>query len=156
MSKFKCIALGFLVALAFAGAGYGHLDTLMQVLEGPEVVKVFEAEGLPGIPPDRIIDDAKATGGKAVIASVDNPVFELDLGNLDIGAYSIYVVGRITGEDAFVGAVKNIRKPLYLKMDINAGVQGKPETHILYAPYETEYEWMSRIYFNAPERRNYR
>jgi len=114
-------------ALLLATPVSAHIDTLTQVLAGSRVLKTFEAEVLPNVPAEAILEDARATGGRAVHAMIGKPVFALDLGTLDVGCYAVYLVGKVTDPSAYADGG---RKPLYLKLAVNSEPDGRVSEHI--------------------------
>ena len=140
-----------LATLALAAESKAHLDTLMQVENPPPLVKEFEADQCPGVPADLFVKDTQATGGVAVRASVGTPSFGVDFGELDRGMYVVYVVARVTGQEAMSGA---FYKPLNIVMDLKTA-DGSTERWGMRVPFNDEYNEIAHLYFHAPVKGSY-
>lgn len=165
LSLFRCLFPVLLAALAYPARA--HVDSLAQVLnETDSLVQTHEAEALPTVGRAEPVDDADASGGKAVALRGPGAGFRLDLGRLDYGIYVVYVAGKVREADAMIVAEANRSalvsssvqtKPLFLTLTLNSGVGGRIERHTVRAPYSPHgyYEYMAKLFFHAPESREY-
>jgi len=140
----------FVLSLA-ASPAFAHLDTLMQVLAPPPLVKEFEAENLPGVPLELIVKDPEAQGALAVRAAPHTPVFRVDLGELERGMYVIYIIAKVTDPNAWVGEEL---KPLNIALRLQ-GPGDLSEFWSMRCPFDMRYHDVARLYLHAPEKGRY-
>lgn len=162
----KCLPKVLLIFLGIPSISLAHIDELAQVLQPDPLVKAFEAESTPHSGKIKTVDDPKARGTKAVVFEEENSGLQLDFGELQIGMYCVWVCAKVIDEKAVVASVdlKQLAtsgtqiKPLYFQLSVNSGVGAKSEIHRMRVPFslQQQYEYIARIYFHAPEQRDYR
>ncbi|MDA0839890.1 MAG: hypothetical protein O3B01_17370 [Planctomycetota bacterium] len=81
---------------------------------------------------------------------VGTPEFELDLGELNIGLYTIRVIAAVAPEQ-----VKDFRLPAFLRMSVNDGLLGETSNYRLRIGYCEEFYSVAEFYFYAPAKRPY-
>lgn len=89
---------------------------------------------------------------QVVHATIGKPVFGLDLGTLDIGLYTVRVIGAVPGNPT------GYRPPLYFDCQVN-DQPGQPQALSRYrvrVGYVDEFYSLAEFYFYAPEKRAYR
>jgi len=94
--------------------------------------------------------DVKNRPVPVVRCRAGTPGFALDCGTLDRGMYVISVVGAVETSQLSIH-----RKPLYLWMSVNDGVQGEVNHYRLRLGYCDQFYSVAEVYFHAPSRRNY-
>jgi len=82
---------------------------------------------------------------------VRDPIFALDLGELDIGLYAVRIIGAVE-----TAKLRRFREPLYLTMRINDGPKGEVSTYRLRVGYVDDFYSIAEFYFHALEKRAYR
>ncbi len=138
-------------AFALAGGAAGHLDTLMQIENPPPLVKEFDAAACPGIPAEARVKEPEALHGVAIRARVGAPVFRVDFGELDRSFYVVYVLARVTTDDAWV---EGWLRPLNVRMELR-GPGDTRETWGVRAAFDKDYNDVARFYFHVPARGHY-
>ncbi len=83
--------------------------------------------------------------------ALGDPAFELDLGELDRGMYAVRIVGAVETEQ-----VERHRKPLYIRMTVNDGLNGEQSSYRQRCGYVDEFYSFVEFFFHAPEKRQYR
>lgn len=86
-----------------------------------------------------------------VRANAAGPVFQLNLGELDVGVYAVRVVGAVE-----TGQLKSMRLPLFLRMTVNDGLGGETNAYRIRIGYVDEFYSVAELYFHAPSKRAYR
>lgn len=87
----------------------------------------------------------------AMRCSPGDPVFDLDLGTLDIGCYVVRVIAAVKTED-----IEQYRKPVYVDLKVN-DQPGGGESHYRHrVPYWDDFYAVTELYFNADEKRAYK
>ncbi len=81
---------------------------------------------------------------------VGAPEFNLDLGELGIGLYTVRVIAAVAPEQ-----VKDFRMPAFLRMSVNDGIQGETSSYRLRIGYCEEFYSVAEFYFHAPAKRAY-
>ena len=76
------------------------------------------------------------------------PVFTLDCGDLAAGMYCLSVVGAVETRD-----IQRHRKPLYLRVRVNDGLDGEVSTCRMRIGYVDQFYSVAEIYFHTPEKR---
>lgn len=142
-----------------------HLDTLTQVIEPDPLVRAFEAEALPRLGTVEAVEDIAASGRQAVVLKGEGAGLKVDLGDLGVGMHALYLVAKVTQENAWEKGVRNVAasvydgsvqgRPLYVQLRVNSGVGGTWEEHRLRVPFDKQFVHMVRIYFHTPEARAY-
>ncbi len=79
------------------------------------------------------------------------PVFDLDLGTLDIGCYVVRVIALVRTED-----IEQFRKPVYVELRVNDRPGGGESVYRHRVPYWDDFYAVTEIYINADEKRAYR
>ena len=79
-----------------------------------------------------------------------DPVFKLDLGELDVGMYALRVVGAVE-----TARLRRFRDPLFLRLTINDGLKNETTTYRIRTGYVDEIYSVGDFYFHAPEKRKY-
>jgi len=151
-------AVGVVVGVA-AWAGVtarAHTDTLCQVMTPDPLVRAFEAESLPTIGKTGVVEDRRATGGKAVVLEGEGAGLRVDMGRLGVGMHCLYLAAKVTEKDAFISGKGLETKPLYVHLRVNDQPGGGVTEHRVRVPYRDDFEYMTRIYFHTPEEREYR
>lgn len=85
-----------------------------------------------------------------VRAKLNDPEFQLDLGELPVGLYCVRVVGAVETEE-----LQPFRKPIFIRFDINDGADGETQTYRVRINYVDEFYSVAEIYFHAAEARAY-
>jgi len=160
------VTLFCIVSSSFISRVAAHIDEVVQVMRPDPVVKTFEAENLPAIGELNSASDALARGGAAVSISKVGDGFELDLGELPIGIYSVWVAAKVTDENAVEDSINLKRlaadtqqtKPLYLELHVNSANDGSVQEHRMRVPFSKvpQFEYISKMYFHAPQQRHYK
>jgi hypothetical protein len=78
------------------------------------------------------------------------PVLRLDLGHLDHGLYAVRVIGAVETDE-----IQAFRKPLFMRMTVNDGLDGQTHAYRLRLGYCDEFYSVAEFYFHAPQRRRY-
>lgn len=81
---------------------------------------------------------------------INDPVIELDLGELEPGLYAVRVIGAVETDH-----LRSFRRPLYLESWINDREDGGESHYRLRLGYVDEFYSVAEIYFHAPETRQY-
>jgi hypothetical protein len=79
------------------------------------------------------------------------PVFDLDLGTLDLGLYVLRVIGAVPTEQ-----LRSFREPLYLDARVNDGLAGETSFYRVRLGYVDEFYGIGEVFFHAVEKRAYR
>lgn len=137
------------------GVSVAHIDMLSQVIEPDPLVRSFEAESLPALGKTTVVDDPRATGGKAVALGGEGAGFKVDLGRLGVGMHCLYLAAKVTDADMYIQNKGPESKPLYFHLRVNDQPGGGVTEHRVRVPYSGDYEYMTRIYFHTPEERAY-
>jgi len=82
---------------------------------------------------------------------VKAPVFQLDLGALDIGMYAVRVIAAVETRQ-----LRTFRRPAFLRMRVNDGLNGEVNEYRKRIGYCDEFYSVCEFYFHAPRRRQYR
>ncbi|MHC4398451.1 MAG: hypothetical protein ACYTG0_02090 [Planctomycetota bacterium] len=82
---------------------------------------------------------------------VDAPVLRIDLGELDEGLYTVRVVGAVETDQ-----LRPFRKPLFMRMTVNDGLDGRTSQYRLRLGYCDEFYSVAEFFFHATARRPYR
>lgn len=94
-----------------------------------------------------------------VRAKVRNPVFKLDLDELEIGLYCVRMIGAVApvqGREIIAGKVNSIvRLPLFVTLKVNDGIGGETSAYRQRCGYQDEFYSLSELYFHAPAKRRY-
>ncbi|MHC4872049.1 MAG: hypothetical protein ACYTFY_09405 [Planctomycetota bacterium] len=155
----------FFSFILFTASLTAHNDTLCQVIKPDPLVKGFEAEDLSMFGKAKVVKDEKASAGKAVHLSDVKSGFKLKLGKLPVGMHVIFLNAKVTDEAAWYegkvskgsyNAQARRRKTLTFKLKVNSKNDGSTEEYLLRVPFSDRYEYMTKIYFHTPEKRNYR
>jgi len=77
------------------------------------------------------------------------PVFQLDLGELDVGIYAVRVVGAIE-----TAKLRRFREPLYLRFKVNDGPNGESGSYRIRCGYVDEFYSVAEFYFHALAKRH--
>jgi hypothetical protein len=134
------------IVLAFAtGVATAHLDTMMQIENPPPLVKEFDAAKCPGVPAESLVKDPAALRGTAVRARVGAPVFRVDFGELERGMYVVYLLARVTTDDAWAG---EWLRPLNVRMQLRRSDDSK-ELWGVRAAFDKDYNDVARFYFHV-------
>ena len=146
------------------------------------MVKNWIVSELPGIPKDRVGEYAEpvyfvekyGVGSaatktdktnrpvKVVRCGIGTPMLDLDVGTLDVGMYVVRVVAAVPGQEIPSGTtlagkgVVPFRKPLYLRMTVNDGIEGETNSYRMSVGYLDEFYSTAEFYFHAAEKREYK
>lgn len=140
----------------------------------------WRAAELPGIPKDRLGEYAEpvyfvekyGTGSAAtktdktnkpvpvVRCGVGAPVLKLDAGVLDVGLYVVRVIAAVAKAEILTSVKSSddvpFRKPLYMKMTVNDGLEGETNSYRMSVGYLDEFYSTAEFYFHATEKRDYK
>lgn len=151
MKTAMAFGVAVLVLMCAAGAALAHLDTLMQIENPPALVKEFDAAKCAGVPAETLVKEAGALRGVAVRAKAGSPVFAVDFGDLDRGMYVVYLLARVTADDAWSG---EWLKPLNVRMELTRP-DGSKELWGVRGAFDKEYNDVARFYFHVPAKGRY-
>jgi len=80
-----------------------------------------------------------------------NPVFTLEMGELERGLYALRVIGAVE-----TASLRNFRRPLYLRFTVNDGPAGEVSSRRVRIGYCDEFYSVAELYFHALEKRAYK
>lgn len=78
------------------------------------------------------------------------PVLSLDFGKLKPGLYAVRVIAAVE-----TAQLERHRKPIYLRMTVNDGVDGSTTSYRIRIGYVDEFYSVAEIHFHAPAERSY-
>lgn len=101
--------------------------------------------------------DRKNKAVKVVRCGAGAPVFTLDAGTLDAGMYVVRVIAAVPGQEILSDEKdwRALRKPLYMKMTVNDGLEGEVNAYRMSVGYLDEFYSTAEFYFHATEKRGY-
>jgi len=127
------------------------------------MVRKWSVDDLPGkretfAEPEYDLSDHRTRGktGKfrdavpVVRWKVQNPIVKLDLGTLDRSMYAVRIIAVVETEQ-----LRRFRKPLYLTLRVNDGVNGEINTYRIRSAYIDNFYSLTELFFNAPTKRAY-
>lgn len=126
------------------------------------LLRNFPAAELAGVPPGAVESYAEPVywvprHGPAVNTGYRNkpvpvvrcgaggPVLKLDFGTLPIGMYAVRVIGAVETKE-----LREIRKPLYLRVTIARASGGASRVYRVRIPYVDEFYAVAELFFHAP------
>lgn len=156
LTLLRAAALLLLTACAWAQpsvekfTSYGGLST--KLFDQDTLLKDWRAVDMPGVPPDRVgtvvpifpfakPDAPPSPPVAAVRSAAGAPVYNLDMGRLDVGCYVVRVIGMVKPDQ-----IEQYRKPLYMDLRIKLP-DGREEYHRQRIPYLADFYAVAELYF---------